>query len=885
MENKKPTYQEPPIWIMNILRWFCAPSFLEEVEGDLNELFQEEVELYGLSKAKRRFGRITLGYLQPYFFCKKHFSVYPLYHPDMLKHFFKISFRHLLKQKTYTFINVFGFSVGITTFLLIGLYIEDELSYDQFLDPTGQIYRITSDIEIQGNLYEESKSALPLAETLVNDFAEVETAVRIYRPYKFPLIEYGEQQFTEENVLFCDSNFFNIFPFKWINGNPDYALTNINSIVLTERMAKKYFGSDDPIGKVIRYDHLYDLEVSGVIQDVPHNTHLQFDFIVPMAFQLGIWKSESGLEGREYKWLWTGAWTYLRLSPNASMDGIQNKLPAFINQYYPEHIKAGVQLHLQPLTSIHLTSHLSEEIKPNNHSIYLKIFLAVGLLTLIIAAINFINLAIAQSISRAKEVGVRKALGAGSPQILLQMLGESFIITLLSLVITLNLASLLMPSFNLLTNKEIAYQMVFRSEVLGALFLLALFMTFVAGFYPALVTSRFKTIQILKGGISLGQKKNSLRKGMVVFQFVASITLMLSIGIIQSQFKFIGQKELGFDQENVIVVKARESVNQKFDVFKQNLTNNNPNILEVAGASNVPGQGMWVFRFIPEDGSREEPLLLPLAFVDYDFIQTMDIKIIKGRDFSQSTAADKEQAFLINQEAAKLMGWQDDPLGKQLELFAPGTTEIFKTGYVIGVIDDYHFESLHTPVRPLVMTYDNDHNFYMVRAKGDLEKVVADLESTWIEMTPDWPFEYFFLDKELEMLYANEKRLQLSLGYFTLLAILIAAIGLFGLGAYTTMLRVKEMGIRKVLGARMFDILSLIYKDFLQLALIANLIAWPIAYLLMKDWLAQFAYQAPMSWLVFIMAGLISIIITLLATSFHAIKAARINPVDSIKFE
>lgn len=871
--------------MMQLLRWFCAPSFLEEIEGDLNEMYQEEVEIYGIYKANRRFAWIALQYIQPYFFGKKDFFFHPLYHPDMFTHFFKITFRQLLKNKTYTIINVFGFSVGITTFLLIGLYIEDELSYDQFLDPTDQIYRITTDVDIQGNLYEESKSAFPLAETLVRDFAEVEEAVRIYRPYEFPLIEFGENKFTEENILFCDSNFFNLFQFEWVKGNPRNALSKINSIVLTERMATKYFGSGDPIGKIIRYDHHHNLEVSGVIQDIPHTTHLAFDFIVPLSFQLGIWKSESGVEGREYKWLWTGAWTYLRLSPNTALDKLTSKLPAFINQYYPEHIKAGVDLHLQPIKSIHLHSHLSEEVKPNHYAIYLKIFFGIGLLTLLIAAINFVNLAIAQSMSRSKEVGVRKALGAGRMQILVQMLGESFLMILLALIITLSLTSLFIPTFNLLTGKEIDPQLIFRPEVLGALLLLATLMTIVAGLYPALVTSRFKTTQILKGKTVLAQKKNNPRKAMVVFQFVASITLMVSIGVIQSQFKFIGQKELGFDQENIIIIKARESVTQKFDVFKHNLTDSNPEILEVTGASIVPGQGMWAYRFIPEGGSREEPVMLPLAFVDYGFINTMKINLLAGRNFSQSTTADKDQAFIINQEAAKMLGWQDDPIGKKLELFAPGTTEIDRSGQVIGLIKNYHFESLHSPVRPLVIAYNNLHNFYLVRAKGNLNNAVVDLEKTWKDMAPDWPFEYYYLDNELAMLYKNEKHLQLILGYFAMLAILIAGIGLFGLGAYTTMLRVKELGIRKVLGARMIDILSLIYKDFLQLTLIANLIAWPIAYLLMKDWLTQFAYQTSMNWFIFILVGLVSITVTLLATSFHAFKAARINPIDSIKFE
>lgn len=885
MTGPKIPYHEPPAWLMQILKWFCAAQFMEEIEGDLNEMFQEEVERYGLSKARRRFFLAALKYIQPYFFNRNHISFHPLYHPDMLTHFLKIAFRHLLNHKTYTFINVFGFSVGITTFLLIGLYIEDELSYDQFLDPADQIYRITSNIEIQGNLYEESKSAFPLAEALVKDFPEIETTLRIYRRYNFPMIEFGEKKFSEENVLFCDSNFFNVFPFEWIQGNPTKALSNINSIVITEGMAQKYFGTENPIGKVLQFDHQHRLEVSGVIENVPHNTHLQFDFVVPLALQLGIWQAETGLEGRENKWIWTGTWTYFKRSPNASIDGIKSKLPAFINQYYPQHIKEGVELPLQPIKSIHLHSHLGEEIKPNNYAVFIKIFLAVALLTLIIAAINFVNLAIAQSVSRAKEVGVRKALGASRPQVLVQMLGESFLISLISIIITINLASVLLPSFNKLTDKEILQHMIFRPEIIGALFVLAILMTIIAGLYPAYVASRFNTINILKGFTALGQKKNSLRKAMVVFQFVASVTLMVSIGVIQSQFQFINQKELGFDKENVLIVKARENVNKKFEVFKQNLTENNPNILSVAGASNVPGQGMWVFRFIPEDGSREEPLMLPLAFVDYDFIPTMGINLVKGRNFSQSNAADKDQAFIINQKAAELMGWQEDPLGKQLELFAPGTTEIYKTGKVIGLIEDYHFESLHSSVRPLIMTYDDYHNFYMVRVTGDYEKAVSHLATVWNSISPDWPLEYYYLDKELAMLYSNEKRLQATLGYFTILAILIAAIGLFGLGAYTTMLRVKELGIRKVLGAKMTDILSLIYKDFIQLALIANLIAWPIAYLFMKNWLEQFAYQTSISWLIFALVGLVSILIAVLATSFHAIKAARINPIESIKFE
>ncbi len=803
----------------------------------------------------------------------------------MFKNYVKIALRNLKKNAAYSFINIAGLAAGLACCILIMLYVLHEISYDEFHSRAGRIFRVRVTLDLNGVLYQEASIPFPAAAAFTRDFPEVEQAVRFYKTDNFPLLEIGDRKFTEERFFFADSSVFAVFDYPLIKGEAKTALREPNSVILSEDMARKYFGAADPLGETLRYNSQFGLKVTGVVKNVPNNTHFKFDFLAPLQFQLNLWENQNGPNGREKQWFWTGAWTYLLLSEPSAAQSVADKLPAFAAKYFPDRIKAGVTLGLQPLADIHLHSRLDNEIEPNSHITYVYIFSATAFLILLIACINFVNLSTAQSGNRVKEVGVRKVAGAERSQLIGQMLGETIIAGLAAMLLAIVLVELLLPAFNQLTERSLSLSQLGSGTGFLLLLSLALSVGLLSGLYPAFFLSRFNPACIFNRAPGAVGGSETLRQALVVAQFAISIILIIGIGAIHRQMRFMQEKELGFDKERVLFVKARPEINAKFEAFRSELMKDS-GILGVAGTSNIPGQGVFAYRFVPEGGSLDKPAMLPLLLVDYDFLETAGLKIKRGRGISRTSPSDQAEAFLLNEKAVETLGWKDNPLGKKMELFAPGTNQIGKSGYVVGVIQDFHFESLHHEIKPLVVTYSGWNDYCAVKiAAGNPAERLAALERVWKTFSPEWPLEYVFLDRKLEQLYGGEHRLAQVANAFAIMAIVLAGLGLFGLSAFSAERRTKEIGIRKVLGASVASIVSLLSGDFAKLVLLANIIAWPAAWYAMNTWLQGFAYRAPLDAWVFVSASAAALGIALLTVSFQSIKAALANPVEALRCE
>ncbi len=805
----------------------------------------------------------------------------------MIKNYLKIALRHLKKNPGYSFINIAGLAVGMACCLLISLYVLHEISYDRFHQRSDRIFRVRLDLNLNDIWYREASIPFPAAEAFKNDFPEVEEAVRLYKNIEFPLLRVGDRKFAEEKFLFGDPGVLKVFDFPLLKGDAETALHDPSSVILSQDAAQRYFGDADPIGQIIQYENQFDLKVTGVAANVPQNSHFTFDFLAPLEFQMNIWESQTGQEGREKKWFWTGSWTYLLLSDARAAETVAAKLPAFVLKYFPDRIKSGLELSLQPLTDIHLHSHLDNEVDPAaaGNILYVYLFSAIAVLILLIAGINFVNLTTARFTSRAREVGMRKVVGAKRSQLIGQLIGEAVIASALAMSLALVLVEIGLPSFNQLTSRALEFRLFENwfgmAAIVGVVFTVGLS----SGIYPALLLVRFNPTGIIKRSLTPGSGAERFRKILVVTQFAISTILIIGLGVIYQQLQFLREKSLGFEKEQILFVKARPEVNVKFDTFREELLRH-PGIHGVAGTSNVPGEGAFGYRFIPEGGSADQPAMLPLLLVDFDFLETMDIVIQQGRGLSRTSPSDISQGFLLNEKAVEQFGWQNNPIGKKMSLFAPGTNEIAKSGNVIGVIKDYHFESLHHEVKPLVITYFTGHSYYAIKlAAGNVLENIALIENTWRQFSPDWPVEYFFLDRKLEQLYNNEQKLAQVVNYFAALAILIAGLGLFGLSTFAAERRTREIGVRKVLGATAAGLAGLLSKDFVKLVLLANLIAWPVAYYMMNTWLQDFAYRIEINWLVFVLASVLTLVIAVITVSTQAIKAALANPVESLRYE
>lgn len=799
----------------------------------------------------------------------------------MFKNYLKIAIRNVQKHKGYAFINIVGLAIGMACCILIVTYILTELSYDKYHENADRIYRIGAEVSMGGFTGLLAVSNAPLGPVLHQDYPEVLNAIRI-RPLTKGLVKYEDRQFYEEGILYADNSIFDVFTFPMIKGDPKTALITAYSVVLTQETAKKYFRNEDPIGKVLKFNNLDDFTITGVVEDVPKNSHFTFDMLC--SFETFFAKNKGAREN----WFNFNLHTYLLLPENHDFKELEKKFPALVDKYQGKVIKGlggELKYFLQPLTSIHLHSHLEGEISGNSNILYVYIFAAIALFILFIACINFMNLATARSATRAKEVGMRKVIGAHKKELIRQFLGESVIYCFLALIAALVLVQLTLPLFRSLSGTELRMNFAEMPWIIPGLLGFVLFVGIIAGSYPALFLSSFQPANVLKGSLKSGASNKRFRNILVVAQFIISVTLIIGTGIILNQLDYMKNTNLNFDKENVIFVRITDRKLQKSIDFIKEEFKQIPGVIKLGSSSVVPGQIADVTPYIPEGFPEDNSQLMESIDIDHDFLPALGIDIVEGRNFSTEFATDKKDAVLINETAVKKFGWKK-PVGKTIKAPGGGIMQ-WRTKTVIGVVKDFHLSSLHKIIMPLFISNETrfTDTISIKISRNSTQETLGLLREKWKEIDPYRPFEYSFLDETFDSQYRSDERLSKIFASFTVFAIFIACLGLFGLASFMSEQRTKEIGIRKVLGASVPGIVVLLSKNFLMLVIIANIIAWPIAYFSMNTWLQNFAYRINIGLWIFILTGALSLCIALFTVSYQSIKASLLNPVDSIKYE
>lgn len=804
----------------------------------------------------------------------------------MLINYLKIAFRALINKKVYAIINVLGLSVGAAAALIIFLYVQGEVSYDRFLPESDQIYRVVEDRIYPDHLSHFAMIPSGFSNVIKEEIPEVLASTRLIGfPNFASVVKYQDNIFSEHYFFSADSNFFEIFPYQLLKGNSKDVLRHPNTIVLTASTADKYFSEEDPIGKMVEIDNV-NHEVVGVMEDVPENSHMKFDALGP-AIGVGF------LEEPNY--YIAGTFTYIKLAPGASPKSVESKIPSLVDKYaagqierdigvsYKKYIADGngYKYLLQPLQDIHLHSNRTNEIKANGNITVINALVFIGILILIIAGINFVNLATARSSERAKEVGIRKVLGSKKKQLIFQFLSESFLISAISILIAITIIQLSLGYFNSIAQKQLYFNLIENPALLVATIAITIVLGLIAGLYPAFYISALKPVAVLKGKFKSSSRGNLMRNGLVVFQFTMSVILISATLVVFNQLNYIQSKSLGFEKENLLVIN-HNSVDEESEALQQALSSV-PGIQTIGSGNSVPGGYFFGMQFrLP--GTSE--IYTPKGMTaDDNFATTLNLNIIEGRSFSPSF--NDSLSVIINEKAVRAMNL-DNPVGTVLVNNADPNTPVPYT--IVGVVEDFNFESLHTEITPLIiMSTEGQLNFQSVLiariTNENITQTLTAMESKWKEVVPAEPFIYSFLDNQLDNLYSSERASGKLMTTFTLIAIIIACVGLFGLAAYTANQRTKEIGVRKVLGATVLSILGLLSKDFARLVVISLLLGTPIAWFLMREWLLTFAYRITLSAETFILAGVIVLVFTILTISYQALKAATTNPVNSLKDE
>jgi putative ABC transport system permease protein len=793
----------------------------------------------------------------------------------MIRNYFKITWRTIKRHKGYSLINISGLALGITCCIFIFLYIQDELSYDKFHDNAEDIYRVTYRMTVTGQPIHYTITPTPLASALLHKFPEIESAVRLFPNRERLIVHIGDSSYFEEQLFFTDMSFFDVFSFPLLQGDPDSALDEPFSLVVTEEVALKYFGEEGALGKTLTIDTGFrsnDYTITGVVQSLPSNSHFRFNLLTTFSSMDARWQQLLT------QWSTYVAYTYIRLRDKALPELLQAKLPGFLKESV--HDDTNPEAFLQPLTRIHLHSNLYPELEANGNIVYVYLFSAVAFLILLIASINYVNLATARSATRAREVGMRKVLGASRKQIMGQFWGEAALLTFLSFLLSVCLIEILKPHFTHLTGREWTGWSLNNLWVLALFSLIAFLTGIISGSYPALYLSGFRTDEALKGKQKAGVINSNLRKSLVVFQFGVSVVLILCTFIANRQLKYMKTKELGFQQDHIVVIPIHGSgLNQSYETIKDELLKN-PQIISACATLRVPGRGFGSRPIQPEGAAENESIHMSDLWVDHDFVKTYGLKIEDGRDFSRLHETDVNEAFLLNETAVRKLGW-DSAVGKRL------VWNSIKEGTVIGVVEDFHYRSLHRAIDPLLIHIQPGRYLYFsVRIKPEnIQETLDSIRSLWQRFNPGFPFDYFFLDDHFDQLYKGEDRLEQLFESFALLAVFIACLGLLGLTAFSAEQRTREIGIRKVLGATVPNIVLMLSREFMILVLISNAVAWPIAFFVMNRWLRGFAYRTNMCLWFFILSTLMTLFITLVTVSYQAVKAALANPIDSLRYE
>jgi putative ABC transport system permease protein len=807
----------------------------------------------------------------------------------MFKNYVKIALRNFLKHKGFSFINIFGLAIGVACCILIVLYVLDEVSYDRYHEKADQIYRVGIRGFVNNNLFHGVVTCSPMAQTLVDEFPEVLAATRL-RNFGFPVYRYKDKVFSEERVFWVDQAFFDVFTVPFIKGNPETALEEPNTIVLTRSMAKKYFGDEDPIGKNLNSDNQRDYLVTGVVEDVPHNSHFHYDFLASL---ITIEDSRSPI------WVSNNYYTYVVLQEGASPEAFEDKLAGLVKKYVGPQIEGALSISLeqffasggewgyfiQPLTAIHLHSHLDFELEPNGDIAYVYIFSIIALGILLVACINFVNLATARAANRAREVGIRKTVGSNRGQLIQQFLSETTIMSFFAVLLALLVVQILLPLFNNVTGKELAVPYIQNVLTISLLLGLVIFIGILAGTYPAFFLASFDPVVVLKTEMSGRSKKSSIRNVLVVFQFTVSIVLIVGTIIVSRQLKYIQNRNLGFNKEQIVIVKKTDDIGNQVPAFRQELLKN-PKVINATNTNNLIGNEFGNSAYKLAGATGEETHLLWTYRTDPHFVETYQIEMAAGRYYEEGRQADQQSA-VINEAAVKDLGLKD-PIGKQIMAIAP-TPDQSSTFTIIGVMKNFHYKSLHHQINPLIVHLyrpEGRGRYVSVRIQSEnIRETMAFLENTWRKFAANQAFEYEFFDDHFAGIYQAEKRTGQIFFSFSLLAIFIASLGLFGLAAFVTEQRTKEIGIRKVLGATESGIVILLSKQFTKWVVLSNLFAWPIAYYFMQKWLQRFAYQTSISAWYFLFAFIIVLFVALLTVCYQTVKAARSNPVELLRYE
>ncbi|MEZ5069994.1 MAG: ABC transporter permease [Bacteroidales bacterium] len=804
----------------------------------------------------------------------------------MIRHFFTLSFRNMAKHANYSLLNVFGLALGITSFLFILLYITDELRYDRFHEDAERIYRMNRLYNSNDINEDAATCSFPFGPALAEDYPDmVEEVVRFFdfQVAEF-LFEYRKDsgeivRFNEEWFYLADSNVFRVFDFELIEGDPATVFDRPNVLVLSQSTARRYFGDEPALGKVLRVEQGLDMEVAGIMRDLPDQSHFTIDILGSLSTftQLNGGRNVQG-------WIWNPCWTYVKLRENVKPEQLEARMPDFYLAHYPEFQDQDITLYLQPLTDIHLHSHHEYEMHPNGKMSYVRILAGIGLFVLLLASINFMNLSTAGSAGRGKEIGMKKVLGGSRARLILQFLGEAVILTTAAFLISCILVELLLPLFNSFTGKHIPTGVVVRPRNLALGSLLILAIGLFSGAYPAFFLSAQGTDQ-LKNTLQKGVQRGMARKVLVVVQFLISIALIIGTVNAYAQLNFLQKADLGFDRDQVILLPTKFQLAQNFNAFAQELKTH-PDVKEVTGMEDVIGVNHNTRPFVIEGMFDDQAFYYPAFVVRHDFVETFGIEVVEGRAFSRDFPSDTSEAIMINESMVRHLGWTNqEAIGKAIR--SDGDER------VIGVFRDFNALSLHKPAGNFILDMMQNPNgaaaltrYIAIKVHtGRPGNVLDHVKKVWTQFVPERPFEYSFLDEELNALYKDESKFSKLSMILTVLAILIACLGLIGLTSFLVERKTREISVRRVHGATVRDLNGLLSKEFIRLLLLANVISWPLAWYGIREWLSTFSKHIPIQWAVFFLAGLVTLLITVAITSFHAYKASLVNPARTLKCE
>ncbi len=800
----------------------------------------------------------------------------------MFRSYFKIGMRSLIKNRVYTLINISGLAIGLSCFILIALYVKNEAGFDKFYSNSENIFRVNTQVDVNGVSNNYPTSHYPAVFDMVRDYPEAVNGTTLYRAFYLsnvlPRIRYGEHEFEENKFFIADSTFFDVFDFDFRYGNSSKAFRDPNSVVLTAAAAKKYFGDTDPMGKLILFQDTVALKVTGVLEPVRGKTHLDFDFLTYSKLLL------NQITGFNVDHAYLGLWyySYVVLQPGASPVALESKLPAFVKKYYPpRYTENNARLSIQNIRDIHLYSNFStSDISVNGNIQYVYTLGSIAVLVLLIACINFMNLSIARFSNRGKEVGMRKVMGAGKQNLVSQFLGESILVAFIAGIVSMVVVWSVMPVFNNLAGVNLQPAELTDPLNIAAIAGIILLTGLLAGLYPSFVMAAFQPVTVLKGLHKGANNKISLRKALVVAQFTVSMILLIGTLVISDQLDFMRNKSMGFDKDQVIMIPSGNSTMPRdFQVFK-NKVKQQQAVAAVTSLSHDIGQEALPYFPMKVEGIEEEQMI-PIMYVGYDFLETFKIEMAAGRFFNAGYNTDSTLAFVINESAAKALNWSD-PIGRKIAFGVGGVAN----SEVIGVIKDFNFDPLRTKVGPLIMAFSPASGNVAVRvAPGEYTNTVASIEKVWTELFPETPFSFYFLNEALDHTYEAEERLATVFTYFCGLAIFVASLGLFALASFSAERRLKEIGIRKVLGASETGLVTLFCREFLILILISFLLASPLAYYFFDQWLNGFAYRIDIGAMTFIIAIGFITLVALSTVGYQSLAAARSNPVNVLRSE